>query len=114
MDYYTVKKVLKGEEVCIDYGHTKGRLLKYYGFECACGGCTEWGSVTASNSGDGKSEEAVEEGAGKNDDDIDGMDEGVDEKQEVRLVQTDGLWRPVKVARIADSVREEREPVLSC
>lgn len=108
MDYYTVKKVLEGEEVCIDYGHTKGRLLKYYGFECMCGGCTEWGSVTNSTSGDGKS---TEEASGEDDDD--GM-EGVDEKEDVRLVQADGLWRPVEVAQIAANVKEEKSPVLGC
>lgn len=108
MDYYTIKKVLEGEEVCIDYGHTKGRLLKYYGFECACGGCTEWGSVTNSTSGgDGRLEDASGE-------DNDGMDEGGDEKGDVRLVQADGLWRPVEVAQIAANVQEEGAPVLSC
>lgn len=84
MDYYTTKKVLEGEEVCIDYGHTKGRLLKYYGFECACGGCTEWGSVTSSG------------GAS------DGLAGG-----NVRLVQADGLWRPVEVADIAAAAVKE-------
>lgn len=112
MDYYTVRKVLEGEEVCIDYGHTKGRLLKYYGFECGCGGCTEWGSVTTTtttattrSSGDGKSEEGTLEGEP---DENDGMEE------DVRLVQVDGLWRPVEVAQIAASLKEEKPTVLGC
>lgn len=88
MDYYVVRKVLEGEELCIDYGHTKGRLLKYYGFECACGGCTEWGSVTSS----GAASERLLDGS---------RAEGRD--AEVRLVQEDGLWRPVEVAEIAAS-----------
>lgn len=96
MDYYTVTKVLEGEEVCIDYGHTKGRLLKYYGFECACGGCTEWGSVTSSGGGGddggaGVNSASSEGGAGAG-------------GGEVRLVQVDGLWRPVEVPEIAAAV----------
>lgn len=47
MEYVAVRKLLAGEEVTIDYGHTKGHLVKYYGFECDCGACTEWGSVSA-------------------------------------------------------------------
>lgn len=34
-------KLLKGEEVTIDYGHGKKRLRENYGFECTCGGCTD-------------------------------------------------------------------------
>ncbi|KAJ4387335.1 hypothetical protein N0V93_007924 [Gnomoniopsis smithogilvyi] len=90
MDYYTLRKVLEGEEVCIDYGHTKGRLLKYYGFECACGGCTDWGSVTSSG--------AISEGVADGD---------------VRLVQADGLWRPVEVADIAAAVKEKSTATVS-
>ncbi|TAQ90739.1 hypothetical protein B7494_g903 [Chlorociboria aeruginascens] len=37
-------KLLEGEEITVDYGHSKRYLAKYYGFECTCGGCTDSGS----------------------------------------------------------------------
>lgn len=49
MEYFTAFKLLEGEEITIDYGHKKGFLKKYYGFECDCGACTEWGSVSSSS-----------------------------------------------------------------
>lgn len=44
MVFYNRFKLLEGEEVTVDYGHKKGQLKRIYGFECQCGGCTEWGS----------------------------------------------------------------------
>jgi len=44
MVFWNRFKLLKGEEVCVDYGHRKGQLERIYGFECNCGGCTETGS----------------------------------------------------------------------
>ncbi|KAL3422133.1 set domain-containing protein 5 [Phlyctema vagabunda] len=57
--------LFEGEEITIDYGHKKGYLKKYYGFECDCGGCTEWGSTAgsvsvASSSDDGEAKEKLE------------------------------------------------------
>jgi len=43
-------KLLRREEVTVDYGHNKRHLAKYYGFECNCGGCTDSESVTSSSS----------------------------------------------------------------
>ncbi|KAH7319108.1 hypothetical protein BKA65DRAFT_513818 [Rhexocercosporidium sp. MPI-PUGE-AT-0058] len=37
-------KLLAGEEVTVDYGHKKKYLKRIYGFDCACGGCTDSGS----------------------------------------------------------------------
>ncbi|RDW62442.1 hypothetical protein BP6252_11875 [Coleophoma cylindrospora] len=31
----------QGQELTINYGHHKGHLKKFYGFECDCGSCTE-------------------------------------------------------------------------
>ena len=65
---YSHFKLLEGEEVTIDYGHKKGQLKRIYGFECQCGGCTEWGSdrsvgsssqtgsLTGSQNGEGEKE----------------------------------------------------------
>jgi hypothetical protein len=50
MVFYNRFTLLEGEEVTVDYGHKKGALLRMYGFECQCGGCTEWGSVVSSSS----------------------------------------------------------------
>ncbi|CAN8105478.1 unnamed protein product [Discula destructiva] len=86
MDFVVLVKLLEGEEVTIDYGHRKGHLKKYYGFECDCGGCTEWGSVSTSEEGSD----------GVIGDEVEGQD------TEVRLVQKDGFWRPVEVAAIAE------------
>lgn len=54
-------KLLVGEEVTVDYGHKPNQLLRIYGFECACGGCTERGSVVGSStpSGDGEGMKAM-------------------------------------------------------
>jgi hypothetical protein len=52
MVFYNRFTLLEGEEVTVDYGHKKGALLRMYGFECQCGGCTEWGSVVSSSSSD--------------------------------------------------------------
>lgn len=49
MVYKNRYPLMEGEEVTIDYGHKKGHLKKFYGFECNCGGCTECGSVTSSS-----------------------------------------------------------------
>jgi hypothetical protein len=49
MVFYNRFKLLEGEEVTVDYGHKKGQLKRIYGFECQCGGCTEWGSVDSSS-----------------------------------------------------------------
>lgn len=61
MEYFTVRGVRAGEEVCVDYGHARGRLVEFYGFECACGRCEEWGvGVVASSAAS-----AVCEGSGE-------------------------------------------------
>ena len=53
--FYNRFTLLEGEEVTVDYGHKKGALLRMYGFECQCGGCTEWGSgVSTSSSENGE------------------------------------------------------------
>ncbi|KAK0117941.1 hypothetical protein ONS95_012253 [Cadophora gregata] len=52
-------KLLAGEEVTVDYGHKKTYLKRIYGFDCACGGCTDSGSdarsdgLSSSGSGSG-------------------------------------------------------------
>jgi len=43
-------KLMKGEEVCVDYGHKPNYLKRLYGFDCDCGGCTEAGSDLGSSS----------------------------------------------------------------
>lgn len=53
MVFWNVRKLLKGEEVTVDYGHRPNQLLRIYGFECACGGCTERGSVIGSSTTSG-------------------------------------------------------------
>jgi hypothetical protein len=49
MIFYNRFKMLEGEEITVDYGHKKGQLKRIYGFECQCGGCTEWGSGGSSS-----------------------------------------------------------------
>lgn len=39
MEYRAGRKILEGEEITIDYGHKRGHLKRYYGFECDCGSC---------------------------------------------------------------------------
>lgn len=41
MVYTAYRKLLEGEEVTIDYGHSVKALKRIYGFECDCGGCTD-------------------------------------------------------------------------
>lgn len=41
MVYTAYRKLLDGEEVTIDYGHSVKALKRIYGFECDCGGCTD-------------------------------------------------------------------------
>jgi hypothetical protein len=43
MVFWSRFKLLEGEEVTVDYGHKKKYLARIYGFECACGGCTDLG-----------------------------------------------------------------------
>ena len=38
------QKILRGEQITIDYGHDVGKLKYYYGFTCDCGACTRYGS----------------------------------------------------------------------
>lgn len=47
MVFWNRFKLLAGEEVTVDYGHKKKYLARIYGFECACGGCTDSGSSGA-------------------------------------------------------------------
>ena len=42
MVFWNWSKLLKGEEVTVDYGHEKGQLKRIYGFECQCGGESEF------------------------------------------------------------------------
>lgn len=44
--------LMEGEEVTIDYGHTKEELWLSYGFVCECGGCTESDDESGSESDD--------------------------------------------------------------
>lgn len=39
MEYRAGHKILQGEEITINYGHKRGHLKRYYGFECDCGSC---------------------------------------------------------------------------
>lgn len=54
---------MEGEEVTVDYGHKKGQLKRIYGFECQCGGCTEWGSVGSSSRAGSEAGEEKEMGS---------------------------------------------------
>lgn len=49
MVFWNFRKLVAGEEVTVDYGHRPNQLKRIYGFECACGGCTERGSVVGSS-----------------------------------------------------------------
>lgn len=53
MMFWNHRKLLEGEEVTVDYGHKPNQLLRIYGFECDCGGCTERGSVVGSSTTSG-------------------------------------------------------------
>jgi len=66
MVFYNRFKLLEGEEVTVDYGHKKGQLKRIYGFECGCGGCTEWSSPDSGRftRSETSSREASEKGEG--------------------------------------------------
>jgi hypothetical protein len=49
MVFWNRTKVLKGEEVTVDYGHNRNQLKRIYGFECMCGGCTDLESEAVSS-----------------------------------------------------------------
>ena len=38
MVFWNRIKVLKGDEITVDYGHRRGQLKRIYGFECQCCG----------------------------------------------------------------------------
>ena len=61
MIFYNRFKLLEGEEVTVDYGHKKGQLKRIYGFECQCGGCTDWASVASSSRNCSNAEEGKKE-----------------------------------------------------
>jgi hypothetical protein len=61
MVFWNRFKLLKGEEVTVDYGHKKKFLSRIYGFECACGGCTDSGSGSDARSSSGSEGAGVEE-----------------------------------------------------
>ena len=44
------QKILRGEQITIDYGHSVGKLKRYYGFDCDCGACTPDGSSVGEDS----------------------------------------------------------------
>jgi len=50
MIFWNRFKLMKDEEVCVDYGHKPNYLKRIYGFECQCGGCTERGTELGSSS----------------------------------------------------------------
>lgn len=51
MLFWNDVKLMEGEEVTVDYGHKPKYLAKIYGFVCACGGCTDYGSDEMGSSG---------------------------------------------------------------
>lgn len=61
MVFYSCFALRAGEEVTVDYGHSRSALSRIYGFECMCGGCTDSGSDGRSSRG---SESARGEGMG--------------------------------------------------
>ncbi|PSS08528.1 hypothetical protein M430DRAFT_31252 [Amorphotheca resinae ATCC 22711] len=61
MVFWNRFKLLEGEEVCVDYGHKRSYLKRFYGFDCDCGGCTDGGGSNTSSSSS-ENEKAAESG----------------------------------------------------